>query len=179
MGVRQLVQHNQRIEQSEHHEHRTLLSKRSRIMQQEIAFLANQLTKIHAAQADTLFSQNQPTVTPGVSPSPTPLSRSSQKCLTNSYLHMVLLMSKNPTDHDIRLLKESQAGNLPKMKEQLNALKPGKPIPDEVMKQLLKKRDLGRLWIDVRNPDVDVKETSSARTAPSPFSMNPFKQTPH
>ena len=178
MGVKQLVQHNHRLEKTEHNEAKTRLLALSEIMQQDISLLVKQLTHLQTAQTNTtlLLKQSRPTLTPIL----TPLSHSSEKCLTSSYRHMLQLICRNPTPRSIQWLKESQshANNSPELQKQLNALQPGKPIPPQIMTELLKKRNLGRLWLDVRNPDAMVKELTNAPTAPSPFSMTPFKRNP-
>ncbi len=158
MGVKQLVEHNQRLEHKVHDETKSLLLKRSEIIRHEIALLAHQLTKIQATQ--TSIS--------------TP---SRQKCLNNSYHHMLLLIGLNPTKDAVDWLKKSQshAKNTPKFQKELNNLKEGEKIPPSLIKSLLKSRNPGRLWMDM---DVLEKGLTDTKTGPSPFSMNPFKKTP-
>lgn len=174
MGVRQLVEHNQRLEETEHNETKSQLLTRSEAMQQDILLLVKQLTLMEASETKATLSLKPP------KPTNTPHPQSNQPCMTNSYRHMLLLMKNNPTTKSINWLKEilANANNSPELQKQLNELTPGKPIPPEMMSELLKKRDLGRRWLDVRSPDVVVKEPSNQPTAPSPFSMTPFHRKP-
>jgi len=160
MGVKQLVEHNQHLEHKVHDETRSLLLKRSEVIRHEIALLAHQLTKIQAAQ--TSIS----------TPSP-----SRQRCLNNSYHHMLLLIGLNPTKEAVDWLKESQshAKTSPKFQKTLNDLKEGEKIPPSLIKSLLRNRNPGHLWMDM---DVLEKGLTDTKAGPSPFSMNPFKRTP-
>jgi hypothetical protein len=188
MGVKQLVAHNQGVEEKAHNERKTSLSARSDMMQQEILLLANQLTLIQAARADAMGAISEAsTTTPGIkltplpsAPSPVPHPRASShvsdtpKYMANSYREILQLMRTNPTQRAIDWLKNSLATTPdPSIQTQLNKLMPGKPINPGLMNMLLARRDLGQLLALTNKPGNEEPELAPS-TAPTPFSMKPY-----
>ncbi len=181
MGVKQLVLHNQNLEQKEHKEKKSVLSARSEVMQQEISLLANQLTQMQAARANAEALLTPASPAPAMKPMPTAtvsprVVATSTPCLSQSYRHMLLLMKSNPTERAIDWLKTSMANTKnPELTAQLNKLVPGKPIPAELMARLLARRDLGSLWLTTpSNPSIVKPDlTPYTTTAPTPFSTRP------
>ena len=194
MGVKQLVAHNQGTEKSEHNERKTALSARSDLMQREILLLANQLSSIQAARADAMASLSETSkTTPGIkltplpsSPSlspapPAPHKRASShvseppKYMANSYREILQLMRLNPTQRAIDWLKDSMANTRdPNLQNQLNKLKPGKPISPGLMTMLLARPDLGQLLTLTKKPITQAAPELALSTAPTPFSKKPY-----
>ena len=177
MGVKQLIQHNQKLEQKEHNERKSVLSARSEAMQQDLLLLANQLTQMQASCASVEAALTSPSATPTPAmkpmPTPTPTPHANAQCLTNSYRHMLLLMKSNPSEQSLEWLKTNitSSQSPKKLQEQVNTLSPGKPIPAELMKQLLARRDLGRVWLTPFKPDI-------TKTDLTPYATSPFNTRP-
>jgi effector protein LidA len=179
IGVKQLIQHNENLEQKVHNEKKSVLSARSEAMQQDILLLANQLTQMQASCASTEAALTPRTPTPAMKPMPTPTPtptvspQASTQCLSNSYRHMLLLMKNNPSERSIEWLKTNIANTQSpkKLQEQVNTLSPGKPIPAELMKQLLARRHLGHQWLTPFQTDI-------TQTNLTPYSTSPFKTRP-
>ncbi len=185
MSVKQLVEHNKKLEQKEHSEQKTLLSQRHNAMMIEVAFLKNQMTQLQAARAniDILLKTTAPTVQ--MIPTPTPKPGASRAC---SYSNMLPSLKKGgkhselATEQAITWLKENMA-NMPNPKQVkllVNTLSPGQPIPPELMKHMVANRSLGNAWKFPGIPDViqhDLtpfpKPTSAPSTAPTPFPWPP------
>ena len=176
MGVKKLVQHNKTLEHKEHHEKKSSLLARSETMQQDILLLANQLIKIQASRANALSAL--PTPTPAA---PSPTSGRTNSRLSQSYKHMIRLMNAGPTAQSIDWLKKTM-GNTKKSKklqEEINTLAPGKPISSGLMNQLLKRKDMGRLWLTPNKPDTAKLDLTPYATAPSPLTtkLKPLDQS--
>lgn len=178
MGVRQLIQHNQGLEQKEHHEKKTVLLARSEMMQQEILLLTNQLTQIQAARVGiegTLAATPAPTMRPVLKP--TSSARATSNCLSQSYQHMLLLMNSNPSERAIDWLKSNIANTrgTKKLQAQINTLTPGEPIPQPLMKQLLARKEFGRTWLNPNKPDIAQRDLTPYAASPirTPFSTVP------
>ena len=172
MGVKPLVQHNQTLEQENHNKTKSRLLTRDDATQQQILFLANQLTQIQTDRTDIDRSLKSTTPTPSMKPpAPTPVATANPSAgkqnLSGSYSHM--LMSMRPTKRAIDWLKENIEE--PKLKAQVNKLTPGKPIPPQVLQQLLARRELGRMWLNPGKPDI-------AKTDLTPYAAPPQRITP-
>lgn len=173
VGVKQLVMKNQQAEQSEHVNTKAKLLTRSEVLQQEILFLANQLTQIQATRADMAIPLNSTTPTPSMRQEPrlTP-NTSHDRGLSGSYSHM--LVSMRPTKQQIDWLKtEVEHTAKPKLKTAVNKLSPGAPIPQAVLQQLLTNRYLGRLWLNPNLPKIDKTDLGPNATTPTPYSTRP------
>ena len=183
MGVRQLIQHNQGLEQKEHNEKKTVLLARSEMMQQEILLLTNQLTQIQAARVSIEVTL---AATPALAMRPVPRQTSSPRvisnCLSQSYQHMLLLMNSNPSERAIDWLKSNVANTrgTKKLQAQINTLTPGEPIPQPLMKQLLARKELGRMWLNPNKPDIAQRDLAPYAASPirTPFSTipKPFRE---
>jgi len=178
MSIKQLVQHNHRLENAP----REALSARSDQLQQELLLLAQQLTTLQESRSKAELSLRptpasapalkmtpiDPSATPTPSPQPRPGSKINKE-LVESYEHVIRLMSNDPSA--MRRLQEGFTRANPSMllKQQLNELKPGMPIPQATMNNMLAMPNVGQTLLGIKNPDVE-KGTSPS---PSPFRTRP------
>lgn len=191
MGVKQLLDYNHQLEKKNNHLSRATLSKKAEAMQQDILALVNEITTIQASSADAdslslplLQLTPRPTPplsssTPRTSQTNSPAPRPSPELFSDSYQHMVRLMRTNPSRQSIDWLNASLENN-DQLKPAVSQLKPGKPISEAMMNELLKRPDLGRLWVTAANKSPVMLPTTpkqeAASTAPTPFAT---KLTPY
>jgi NACalpha-BTF3-like transcription factor len=183
MGIKKLINQYNKQEIDEASKHTNALSQRSELMQQDILLIANQLAEMQSAASNAELSlKKQPTPTPGSKMTAAPCTST---YYSDSYKHMLCLMKSNPTsEQSIDRLKyiTSRVDYSPELKKEINSLKPGIPIPPQIMNRLLAIKDFGTNWLDVRKPDRVTLDTTppgapkvESKTAPSPFPMSPFK----
>lgn len=175
MSIRQLVQHNHRLENAP----RKALSARSYQLQQELLLLAQQLSVLQESRSKAELSlkptpANAPAlkmtpISPSAAPTPSPKARPASKELVESYEHVIRLMSNDPAG--ILRLQEgfARANSSSLLKQQLTKLKPGMNIPQETMNNMLATPEVGQTLLGIKNPDVE-KGTSPS---PSPFRIRP------
>lgn len=186
INVKNLVSHNKKLEKVEHTKTKTSLTERSERMQQDINLLANQLTAIQSIRANITQMagedrQNQevaPRLTPvPTTPKPAP-GHAQQNIQANTYRHMLLLMKLGPSIEAIDRLGQnfSSHTDMQDTLKTLNTLRPGAPIPFQVMQNLL--RNIERFGVDATKPNVagnlnPKDKENAAATAPTPFDMRP------
>ncbi|KTC65768.1 coiled coil protein [Legionella adelaidensis] len=192
MNVKSLVSKNYHLEKTDHNQTKTNLSERSEKMQQEIDLLAKQLTAVQAAraQASEMIKQGSranenpaPTLTPSPTtpkPTATPIKATATPApnyQATTYKHLLLLMKYGPSAESIERLSKGFAAR-PDMVEahrMANTLRPGVPIPFQVMQNLL--RNIERFGVDATKPNVagniNPLDKKPSPTAPTPFSMTP------
>lgn len=192
-GVKALIKQNQGLEATEFQAKKEPLARQSETLQQEILLLTNQLTQIQAAKANAneALSLTRPATKPVLSPlpnSPTPGAAAAQRTddtprprptsTTETYRHVLELMNKGRTsEQGLIWLKQLIAnGGNPELQKQVNGLKPGMPIPQQTMRLLLQRADVGGLG-EIGKESQAVKEENSS-TAPTPFRKSP-RPEPH
>lgn len=171
MSIRQLVQHNHRLENAP----REALSARSDQLQQELLLLAQQLSTLQESRSNAELSLKpapalkMTPISPSAAPTPSPNARPASKELVESYEHVIRLMSNDPGA--IRRLQDgfTRANPSSLLKQQLYELKPGMPIPQATMNNMLAMPNVGQTLLGIKNPDVE-KGTSPS---PSPFRIKP------
>ncbi|MFY7697216.1 MAG: hypothetical protein ACOVQX_00015 [Legionella sp.] len=189
MSVKKLVNHNHESEQNQYNAHRSKLSARSEAMQHELDLLAQQLTQVQAARANTEFMLNQlqahpqstaPQTLTSPSPRPTPKATNqaeSEQFLSSTYRQILLLMKNNPSNHGLQRLRERivQQPSLQQAVQTIDNLTAGKPIPEPAMRALLaavKRLDRqGHLSHKelYSQPSQEPKQTEARQFNPSPF----------
>ncbi len=175
MSVKQLVKHNHHLENTKYNS----LSAQSEQMQQDIISLTNHLAAIQETRRTKAELALRPTSSsaPSLKMTPVPsgkpkFSVDNEEDFKESYKHVIELMHENPSARAIEWVKEVTARLNPStaLKQELNKLKPGMPIPETTMKALLAVNNVGRAWQDVSSPDVD-KRLEMRSATPNPFKM--------
>ena len=205
MGVVQLIEHNKKLGLKQHTESKSNALEHNETAQQDVAFIANQMTQVQAAIANQAAVANlttnvkmeaAPSTTPSVAPSPTPGPHSASTAAHTSsvsqvYSHVLQLMRNATTpqamDRAMDLLKKSMPDN--EQGKQIQSLlgkigqllQPGQPIPAQLMDMLLSKPGHGNASLGVNTPEAIKSKPSqlskaAPSTAPTPFATTPFNR---